>query len=401
MGANYTDLQPSAQVPPQMLSRSRQHRKAYSKRNRAEVLSLMRRRSWTFPLSLTIAVLALYVVNPTDTNPTSHLIFPSYKLSSRTAGGLAQYGKGPWDVAFVAFYTVFLTFTRDVCMQELLSPLARAWGIKSRAKRARFAENTYTALYVAVVGPWGVHVMSRTPVWYFDTRGMYEGFPHAAHDASFKCYYLLQAAFWAQQVVVMVLGLEKRRKDFREFVAHHVVTVALVALSYRFHFAYMGIAVYITHDVSDLFLALSKSLNYLNHPLQGASFALCIAVWVYLRHYVNLRILYSALPGSEFSTVGPYVLNWEAEQYKCPLSNFIAFGLLAALQALNLFWLYCLMRAAYKFVFLGVAKDDRSDDEEAEEKTVVASNGSAGCATGSGTATVQGRKSRKAEKAAA
>ena len=51
--------------------------------------------------------------------------------------------------------------------------------------------------------------------------------------------------------------LEKPRKDFKELVAHHVITVSLIWLSYRFHFTYMGIAVYITHDVSDFFLAVS------------------------------------------------------------------------------------------------------------------------------------------------
>jgi acyl-CoA-dependent ceramide synthase len=35
------------------------------------------------------------------------------------------------------------------------------------------------------------------------------------------------------------------------------MTLALIALSYRFHFTYIGIAVYITHDISDFFLAVS------------------------------------------------------------------------------------------------------------------------------------------------
>ena len=91
---------------------------------------------------------------------------------------------------------------------------------------------------------------------------------------------------------------------------------------------------------------------------------MCIGMWIYLRHYINLRILYSIL--TEFRTVGPYELDWETQQYKCPLSNVIAFGLLAALQGLNLFWLYCLMRSAYRFVFYGIAKDDRSEAEESE-----------------------------------
>jgi acyl-CoA-dependent ceramide synthase len=87
---------------------------------------------------------------------------------------------------------------------------------------------------------------------------MYEGFPHKTHEAVFKFYYLFQAAYWAQQAIVLMLGMEKPRKDFRELVGHHIVSLALIGLSYRFHFTYMGLAVYITHDISDFFLAVSR-----------------------------------------------------------------------------------------------------------------------------------------------
>lgn len=46
------------------------------------------------------------------------------------------------------------------------------------------------------------------------------------------------------------------------------------------------------------------------------------------------------------------------------MSQWGTFALLAGLQCLNLFWLVCLVRAAYRFVVLGVAKDDREDGEE-------------------------------------
>jgi acyl-CoA-dependent ceramide synthase len=117
-------------------------------------------------------------------------------------------------------------------------------------------EQMYTAIYFALVGPAGMYVMSRTPVWYFNTRGMYELFPHKTHEAVFKFYYLFQAAYWVQQAIVLLLGMEKPRKDFKELVGHHIVTLSLIFLSYRFHFTYMGIAVFVTHDVSDFFLAV-------------------------------------------------------------------------------------------------------------------------------------------------
>ena len=251
-----------------------------SKRRKAR--SLLRRckhfaikHTWVIPLSILLAFLSVYAVNPSESNPVHHFIFLSYKLAPAPGAdpdAPPQYGKGLWDIAFVSFYTVVLSFTREFIMQEFLRPLARYCGLRSRGKQARFMEQMYTALYFGVLGPAGMYVMSRTPVWYFHTAGMYENFPHKTHEACFKFYYLFQAAYWAQQAIVLLLGMEKPRKDFRELVAHHIVSLALIGLSYRFHFTYMGLAVYITHDISDFFLAVSFSpIMYLraqtNHNL--------------------------------------------------------------------------------------------------------------------------------------
>ena len=268
-------------------------------------------------------------------------------------------------------------------MQRLIRPMAVYYGIRSRSKQNRFMEQVYTAMYFAVFGPLGLYVMRRTPVWYFNTAGMFEGFPHRSHEGIFKAYYLLQASYWAQQAIVLCLLLEKPRKDFKELVGHHIVTLALIWLSYRFHFTYMGLAVYITHDISDLFLAVSsayspdferltylskssKTLNYINSPLVVPYFALFMAIWTYLRHYLNLVILYATL--TEFRTVGPFDLNWETQQYKCWISQYITFALLASLQSINLLWFFFIVRIAYNIAFAKVISDVRSDDEESEDE---------------------------------
>jgi acyl-CoA-dependent ceramide synthase len=214
--------------------------------------------------------LALFAINPTESNPIHHFIFLSYRIPAEPgapAGTPDQYGKGRWDLAFVLFYIIVLSFTREFIMQKFLRPWAKNSGLKSRAKQSRFMEQMYTAIYFAVLGPVGLFVMSRTPVWYFNTRGMYEGFPHRTHEAYFKFYYLFQAAYWAQQAIVLSLGMEKPRKDYKELVGHHITTLFLIGLSYRFHFTYMGLAVYVTHDISDFFLAVSESSIECKHSL--------------------------------------------------------------------------------------------------------------------------------------
>ncbi|KAF2844686.1 longevity assurance proteins LAG1/LAC1 [Plenodomus tracheiphilus IPT5] len=370
-------------------SKRRTVRRALSKFKRVCI-----RHTWMGPLILGLTIVALYLVYPYPSNPLSACLFLSYPLAHddpliaasvrADPNAPTQYGKGARDFAFVAFYIVVLSFTREFCMQRLIRPIAIACGIKSRAKQSRFMEQAYTALYFGLYGPFGVWVMSRTPVWYFNTTGMYEGFPHRTHDAIFKAYYLLQASYWAQQAIVLLLMLEKPRKDFKELVAHHIITVSLIWLSYRFHFTYMGIAVYITHDISDFFLATSKILNYVDSPIVGPYFFIFMCIWGYTRHFLNLRILYSIL--TTFKTVGPYELNWVTQQYKCWISQYITFALLASLQAVNLFWWFFICRIAYRFVVFKDADDDRSEyeptDEEVEDRKKELVDGAKGVVNG-------------------
>jgi acyl-CoA-dependent ceramide synthase len=110
----------------------------------------------------------------------------------------------------------------------------------------------------------------------------------------------------------------------------------------------------------------SKTLHYLDSPIVTPFLSLFIGVWIYLRHYVNLVILYATL--TTFRTVGPYELDWAAEQYKGWLSQTITFSLLAILQGINLFWLYMIIRVAYNVVFANIVADVRSEDEDEDEE---------------------------------
>jgi len=126
----------------------------------------------------------------------------------------------------------------------------------------------YTAIYFAISGSVGLYIMSRSPVWYFNTGNMMLGYPRRLlDDGLFKAYYLLQASYWTQQWLVLVLMLEKPRKDFKELVLHHIITLSLIYLSYAFHYTYIGIAIYITHDISDFFLAVSLFHHLVIHFL--------------------------------------------------------------------------------------------------------------------------------------
>jgi acyl-CoA-dependent ceramide synthase len=280
----------------------RDRKKPFSKRRKARTYLQQWKRyalkhTWVTPLAILGIVLVLFLVNPTPSNPMHHFIFLSYEVPLEPGAAPdspIKYGKGMWDYAFVSFYIVVLSFTREFIMQKVLRPLARRSGLKSRAKQSRFMEQSYTAIYFAFTGPWGLYVMSRTPVWYFNTRGMYEGFPHRTLAAEFKFYYLFQAGYWAQQAIVLMLGMEKPRKDFKELVGHHIVSLFLIGLSYRFHFTYMGLGVFITHDISDFFLAVGVYWH--------EKFGYCILTLCRLPRLSTISTILSWVPTSHSSS---------------------------------------------------------------------------------------------------
>lgn len=99
-------------------------------------------------------------------------------------------------------------------------------------------------------------------------------------------------------------------------------------------------------------------------------------IWAYLRHFLNLKLLYSLLPlnlgfgtPNQFATVGPYDLDWETQQYKCWISHVITFALLATLQAVNIFWYFLICRILTRYIMSSGLADERSEDEgEGEEE---------------------------------
>src|SRR5882672_3903419 len=96
-----------------------------------------------------------------------------------------------------------------------------------------------------------------------------------------KTYYLLHSAYWSQQLLVLALRLEKPRKDYAELVLHHIVTLWLIgsvkdsstaasSVSHPLHFnrwsylinlSAIGNAVFISMDVSDVFLAVRPRIG--------------------------------------------------------------------------------------------------------------------------------------------
>lgn len=246
------------------------------------------RHTWIVPLAILCAVGSLFALNPTPSNPVYNFIFIEYRIDPETPGQSVQYGKGPRDCLFVVFYAIFMFFARDFVMLEFLQPLAQWFGLSSQAKQVRFMEQGYKSIYLAVSSSTGLYIMSKSPMWYFNMKAMCAGFPQLTLNGPFKLYFLWQWAYWVSEIVVMGLGREKPRKDYNQLVIHHWVAFSLIGISYCFHYTYMGLAAFLVHDVSDLFLAVSTCVCllmplFVSHTDHDASDRLpkCLAMLIH------------------------------------------------------------------------------------------------------------------------
>ncbi|KAG0672498.1 sphingosine N-acyltransferase lag1 [Maudiozyma exigua] len=324
-------------------------------------LELSSEHMWIIPLIIITIVYSIFFKceDQSENNPLHMFVSISYRIDNTD-----MYGKGIKDLCFLFYYMIVFTFVREFFMDMIIRPIVLKAQVRSKHKLNRLMEQLFYIIYYGLSSPFGLWIMYNSDLWLFRTDTMYKTYPDFNNPFYFKWFYLGQASFWAQQACVLVLQLEKPRKDYKELVFHHIVTLLLIWSSYVFHFTKMGLAIYITMDVSDWWLAMSKTLNYFESILTGPVFVIFMFIWIYLRHVVNIRILWSVL--TEFRTEGTYILNFATQQYKCWISQTIVFILIFALQLVNLYWLYLILRILVRMLITGEKGDERSENSSEE-----------------------------------
>ncbi|WFD34694.1 sphingosine N-acyltransferase [Malassezia cuniculi] len=289
-----------------------------------------------------------------------HLVH--FKLLPKEAPFL-RYGKGWLDVCFIAYYVIVFSFLRQTLTLHVFRPLAQRLGIRSEAKLNRFAEQGYGLMYWGTTSLVGVYVMSFQDSWWYNFEHFWYQYPHWQMRRELKLYYLLQGSFWLQQAFVMLLRLERPRKDYYELVAHHLVTLWLIGWSYFINLNQIGTSVFVCMDIPDTFLALSKLLNYLDLNLAAATtYTLFMVIWSYFRIYLSARTLasvyfdYHKIP--EYArTFFPSRGHWLVWWMQCHV-----FAPLLLLLLLNIFW-YVIMWRVFANAIRGVYGDEREDGE--------------------------------------
>ncbi|KAH7410143.1 TLC domain-containing protein [Phaeosphaeria sp. MPI-PUGE-AT-0046c] len=362
-------------------------------------------------LGITMNLIALLVL--------THVFFP--RARSRTTKFLqmsyynpvtTKYGCGTDDLPFVLSWTVIFTGMRVVVMEYLLDPLARLGGIKSRKGLNRFKEQAWLIVYYTASWSLGMYIMYHSEFW-LNLHGIWDGWPFREVEGVFKFYYLLQWAFYIQQI--LVVNIEEKRKDYAQMFVHHVFTAALLFLSYGYYHMRVGLVIMCIMDFVDIVLPTAKLLKYMGYSTAcDIAFGVFVISWLVTRHVLYMCVCWSIYrdapvdmaPGCYFTPNHPLTPKSSSSpsepQLFIPISDTAAFdayggnkpwtnllkayndqngpicwnpnlryyflGLLLFLQALCCVWFTMVMKVVYK-VLSGTGADDvRSDDEDCEDE---------------------------------
>lgn len=219
---------------------------------------------------------------------------------------------------------------------------------------AKFEEAFWRAFFYIVSFAFGAAVVTTSP-FFWDTDLLWIKNPMHHVPNQFFWYYTVELGMYISLVVTQFSDV--RRKDFAEMFIHHVVTIALIVMSWWANMVRIGTMVLFYHDMADIFLEVAKLFNYIKkNDISFSIFTVFAVVFI-----ISRLVCYPWHVVAGTFTIAPSFM----------LPGFVASNvfraLLCMLIILHLLWAKTIASMVIDLVRGTLKGDQRSDDEEEEE----------------------------------
>lgn len=260
----------------------------------------------------------------------------------------------------------------------LVSPVVRwSLGLKT-GMRIKFEQSVMEALIYGAFTVIGLRVVP-SQEWVWPSANWWIDFDKGLHlsmRSDLRCYYLMYISRYIQGIVSVLV--EPKRKDFFAMMLHHVVTVAVIWISYVYGWNRVGVCVMVLLDPADVPLHTAKLFKY----TADASRKKSKAFWQFLADrlfevfavtfFVTRLVLYGYICWS---------CHFEAARYfEYGYGAWACVALLETLLALQVYWFSLIVKVAVKLLSGKGVEDIRSDERrgrggEPESEVVVSTGG--------------------------
>lgn len=190
--------------------------------------------------------------------------------------------------------------------------------------------------------------------WLWVTVNCWINWPTQHIDSDIYLFYLVELGFYWSLLFAIFFQKDYQKKDKKEMVLHHLITILLIYFSWSCNFVRVGTLVLVVHDVADPWMAIAKLAKYSKHQtICEIFFAIFSFVWIASRCFVYPL----------------WVLNASAVEIHDYVTTFPAYwffnGMLFVLQILHFMWTFLILRIFVQIFQTGtVQKDERSDTED-------------------------------------
>ncbi|KAG5682574.1 hypothetical protein PVAND_011919 [Polypedilum vanderplanki] len=262
------------------------------------------------------------------------------------------YQKFHKELSLTAMQIANLRKQTDLTEREIQRWLRKRKAQNKSTTLEKFCENCWRCSFYSFNFLFGLYVMwNREWLWNLNVISNY---PYHSIDNGILCYYNITAAFYISSSFTHFF--ETRRKDFWQMFIHHIITLALISISWICNGIRGGALIVFVHDIADILLESSKAAKYANaENLCNVIFVLFTIVWILTRLLIYGRIVF--IGHFEFPKMYPIY----------PL-YYVFSALTIGLFLLHLLWTYMIFQVANRLILTKKFDDVRSSTEDTESE---------------------------------
>ena len=160
------------------------------------------------------------------------------------------------------------------------------------------------------------------------------------------------------------------RGDFREMMAHHIVTNVLIFGSSFYRFTRIGSMIFLIHDLSDVPIDMSKLANFVKWKITTITcFVVMVLLWVVTRLTIFPFVIFRSVL---FESYEYMVVKGKLDPALYEAYCYIFYALLGALVLLHVTWFLILLRIGWTLVSKGETHDyseHKSGEKQGIKKT--------------------------------